>query len=110
MTLKHVWPNIGVRNTSNPNEEKSGKRPPRRGFGNRKKAHKYDTLAMLRDRISGMSWEQIATKHGISKSPSGTAGTLAYNIALYNGKAYQKLTPDEIRRLEEIGNKPRRTK
>jgi hypothetical protein len=60
---------------------------------------KYDHWQMLQDRIAGMSWADIAKKHGID-GPDGPR--LAYGAAL-NSNATKRLHPEEVKRLESVG-------
>jgi hypothetical protein len=49
----------------------------------------YDHFQMLKDRIQGMSWHEIAKKHGLKDKRA------AHSICM-NSNAYLKLSPKEI--------------
>lgn len=65
------------------------------------KPGKYDHAQMLRDRIDGMTWSQIAEKHGIPSSGKNTAAHQARRFALHSAAA-RRLTPAEAAAVDGI--------
>ena len=58
---------------------------------------KYDHWAMAQDRIAGMTWGEIAAKHGI---PGGhRAPHIARYLVLHSSRTVMKLTPAEVAKL-----------
>lgn len=105
--ISHTLPELKVRDTSpakpaarkKPRQEKGYKLEPHKGSGG-----KYDHAQMLRDRISGMTWEQVAAKHGILGHGKYKAGFYTRTIAL-NSAAARHLKPHEAAKLDGIKDK-----
>lgn len=58
---------------------------------------KYDHFQMLRDRMDGMTWGEIAKKHGVITS-SRDAGLVAHDL-VFCSKAMRALKPCEVAAL-----------
>jgi hypothetical protein len=86
-----LLPPVNVRTTpEKPKKKKAQLRGPM-AYVDRVRHRKYDHDAMLRDRIAGLSWEEIAKKYGVvDKSPKALA-TLCFNSS-----AMKKLKPHEV--------------
>jgi hypothetical protein len=71
---------------------------------------KYDLFAMAKDRIAGMTWPQVAEKHGIKGNPSGVArsgerdaaGHMARMLVLNSSRVIVQLTPHEAAALDGV--------
>lgn len=102
MTVSFVFPAIAVRDTVKPERRKREagkgyKLDPWAGAPSKK----YDHAQMLRDRINGMTWEQIAKKHGVQPSKTNPAGANARRIALHSAAA-RRLTTAEAAAVDGI--------
>ena len=60
---------------------------------------KYDHQQMFRDRMSGLTWEEVAKKHGVCASSHFSAGYVARALAM-NSRAVHQLKPFEVDLLE----------
>lgn len=92
MTVSHIFPSIRVR------DDTPQKKPPRQPGIPRPRAGgvvKYDHWQMLQDKIAGMTWEEVAEKHGIVGTEKTDAGRLARGIAMNSAASY-KLKPHEV--------------
>jgi hypothetical protein len=70
------------------------KKKPARGFSSEcsNSPRKYDHEAMLRDRMTGMKWREVASKHGIG------SGDSAYRLCMHSN-AIKRLTPEQVAQL-----------
>lgn len=88
--LIHLLPQLRV------NERK---KPAKVGTGNHGQSRrKYDHWQILQDRISGMSWPDIADKHNIKSSGRQNKGWVARKLAM-SSNAIKRLKPHEVAAL-----------
>lgn len=60
---------------------------------------KYDVPAMIKDRINGMSWQDIAVKHNVRpNAPLKKRATAAWHSVWYSADV-KTLTPDQVAKL-----------
>lgn len=62
---------------------------------------KYDHQKMFSDRMSGLTWEEVANKHGVCASSHLSAGYVARALAM-NSRAANQLKPFEVDLLERL--------
>lgn len=99
MTYGFVFPEIRSKDLT-PEKKKqrltiTGK--PVRG----KTTRKYDHEGMIKDRLSGMAWKDIAEKHNVRHGPKD-AGLRAWRTVM-SSSSCAMLTPEQVRRLGEVG-------
>ena len=82
--ISHLLPAMNVRYTP----EKKPKVKQKRVYPT-----KYDHWAMLQDRLAGMTWPEIAKKHGYTGDPNVLSGMCM------RSNACRRLTPAEIGRM-----------
>lgn len=59
---------------------------------------KYDHFEMLKDRIGGMRWSEIAEKHGVPPTGKCSPASRARNL-LQTSMVYRHLSPEELGRV-----------
>lgn len=59
-----------------------------------------ELFAMAQDRIAGMTWAQVAEKHGVAGSGKATPGSMARGRVLNSSRLMAKLTPRECAALD----------
>ena len=82
-----------VRDSIKSKPETEPKKQQHRGTDYRPRPSKYDHWQMIQDRMSGMTWKEIGTKHGINKSDKELS-----LMILHSGKI-KLLKPKEVEKL-----------
>lgn len=102
MTYNFVFPKIHAKDLTPQAAPKKKKRLSITGkvVGGNPKT-KYDHEAMIKDRLAGMAWEDIAKKHNVQHGLSN-AGGIARTLVL-KSRASNNLTPEQVRLLDGVG-------
>jgi hypothetical protein len=105
--VANVLPRIHCRE-SDPTPKKCA--PPLWGRRTNPGKPKHDLFTMAKDRIGGMTWAQVAEKHGIKGNPSGiarsgerdAAGHMARMLVLNSSRVIVQLKPHEAAALDGV--------
>lgn len=93
MTYGFFFPEILSKDTAKiPNKKIHGRHSDVR------KGRKYDHFQMVVDRLSGMMWNEIAKKHNVN------GGGGCARSAVLNSNVVLKLSPQDVKRLDEISS------
>lgn len=96
------FPLLEVRDTT-PGPER--KRPARGVDVHRANVRRtYDHEAMLRDRMAGLTWREVAQKHQVPGRTPHTAGVRAAHKVMHSNAA-KRLTPAQAALLEPVSRR-----